>query len=227
MLRGDDLTQAQRQAVNLFYARIKSVYGSKYKVTFPSIEDERLSRREWAGQVMNLTPDDIERGICKLKPLMVSAEKEYQWPNVPMIAALCQPQPEDFGLPTLENAWAEAQMNSHQVERHPWSHEAVRVAGKRTGWFEIMSCVDDYRRRTLREQFERHYRYLTREAMNGNVIDDAPMLLESDQGKNKNLSEQALEHAERQHTAVMKSMGINPAGGRAEFLKWMKGGVNK
>ncbi len=222
-LRGEQLNDHQRQSVNLFYARIKTVYGSKYKATFPSDQDERLSKMEWAGQVMNLTPDDVERGIGKLKQRIVTGEKDYQWPNVPLIAALCQPQPEDYGLPAVETARTEAEQNSHQVDRHPWSHEAVRVAGKRTGWFDIMSCVDDHRRRTLKKQFERHYQYLVREVMEDRPLDGAPMLLENHQPQNKSLTELLLEQQARQLENEMKDKGINPAGGRAEYLKRMKG----
>ncbi len=172
---------------------------------------------------MNLTATDIERGIEKLKQRIVACEKDYQWPNVPLIAALCQPQPEDYGLPSLEQAWHEVQVNSYQVDRHQWSHPAVREAGKRTGWFDIMGCVDDYRRRTLKKQFDRHYRYLSRRVMDGQSLDDAPLLLESDQNQKQSLSEQLLAQQARQLEDEMKAMGINPAGGRAEYLKRMKG----
>ncbi len=182
-----------------------------------------MSKAEWAGQVMNLSQEDIERGVEKLKAKIVEGHKDYQWPNVPLIAALCQPQPEDYGLPLQEQAWHEVQGNSYQVDRHQWSHPAVREAGKRTGWFDIMSCVDDRRRRTLKEQFDRHYGYLSRRVMNGESLTGAPLLLESDQDQKKSLTEQLMEQQAKALEDQMRSMGINPAGGRAEFLKRMKG----
>ena len=222
-LRGDQLSSEQRNSVNRFYARIKTVYGSKFKVTFPSPEDEKLSKREWAGQVMNLSAEDIERGIEKLKAHIVAGQKDYQWPNVPLIAALCQPQLEDYGLPTQARAWHEVEVNSYQVERHTWSHPAVREAGKRTGWFDIMHSVDNRRRTTLKAQFDRHYGYLSQRVMNGESLSDTPHLLESDQGQKKSPTEQLMAQQAKALEDQMRSMGINPAGGRAEFLKRMKG----
>ena len=169
---------------------------------------------------MSLSCEDIDRGMQKLKPLMVSGNKDFQWPNVPRIAALCQPQPEDFGMPTLEQAWSEAEANSHAVDKHHWTHTAVREAGRRTGWFDIMGAVSEQRRKRLRETFERHYCYLVKRVMNGKEIKTAPHLIESDSNKAaKSTAEKSLSFNDHQHQEKMRHQGINPQGGRAEFLK--------
>ena len=152
-LRGDEVNHSQRHAVNYFYGRVQAVYGSKFKTQFPSDEDVALSKREWAGQVMNLGKDDIDRGIEKLKALLVDRDQDYLWVNIPQLAALCQPQPEDFGMPDVDKAWHEAEQHCHHVDKYSWSHEAVRLAGKRTGWFEIMGSVSDKRRQSLKATF--------------------------------------------------------------------------
>ena len=198
------------------------MYGSKYKSQFPSDEDENLSKLEWAGQVMNLGKENIDRGIEKLKTLLVEKDPDYLWVNIPLIAALCQPKPEDFGMPDADKAWHEAEQNCHQVDKHQWSHEAVRLAGKRTGWFEIMGSVSEKRRQSLKATFERHYRYLMSRVMGGKSLQNAQALLESDSNKpSKSPAEQSHDYHTQKQLHEMKSQGINPAGGYAEFKKRM------
>lgn len=222
------MTREQRNAVNYFYARVKSIYGSKYKVTFPIPEgeeyspEEMLSKREWAGQLMNLTREQIDLGIGKTKQKMVDGERDYVWPNIPAIAALCQPKPEDYGLPSIENAWAEADMHCQDVDKHQWSHPAVREAGKRTGWFEMVSAVTDKRRESLQATFGRHYDYLMHRVMQGKSVQGAQTLLESDKNKKaETLAERSVQFNDQKQLKSMKEQGIDPAGGYAEFRKRM------
>ncbi|MET4696114.1 replication protein P [Endozoicomonas lisbonensis] len=223
------MTREQRNAVNYFYARVKSVYGSKYKVTFPVPEgeehspEEKLSKREWGGQVMNLSREQIDNGISKLKQKLVDRQKDYDWPNIPFIAALCQPRPEDYGMPDTEKAWHEAEQHCHHVDKHQWSHEAVRLAGKRTGWFEIMGAETEQRRENLKAMFERHYDYLMHRVMKGKSLQGAQALLESDSNKKPvNPAERSAHYNDRKQQEAMKAQGINPAGGYAEFKKRMR-----
>ena len=217
-LRGDDLNKTQRQAVNYFYGRVKAVYGSRYKSQFPSDDDERLSKSEWSGQVMNLDKENIDRGVEKLKGLLVAQSKDYEWVNIPLIAALCQPQPEDYGMPDIDKAWHEAEQNCHQVDKHQWSHEAVRLAGGQTGWLEIMGSVSEKRRQSLKTKFEQRYRYLV-----GREMDGKP-LLESDSNKPaKSPVERSHDYHTQKQLHEMKAQGINPAGGYSEFKKrWVR-----
>ncbi|AMO58137.1 hypothetical protein GZ77_20600 [Endozoicomonas montiporae] len=208
--------------MNYFYGRVQAVYGSKFKSQFPSDEDVKLSKAEWAGQVMNLGKTDIDRGVDKLKALLVAKDQDYLWVNIPLIAALCQPKPEDYGMPNTEQAWEEAEQHCHHVDKHRWSHEAVRVAGKRTGWFEIMGAVSDKRRQSLKDTFERHYRYLAGRVMDGKSLQTAQALLESDSNKKPvNPAERSAQYNDRKQRDAMKAQGINPAGGYAEFKKRM------
>ena len=173
---------------------------------------------------MNLSEEDINRGIEKLKGFLVQRLPEYRWINIGQIAALCHPQPEDFGLPTLEQAWSEAQQFAHAVDRHSWTHLAVRLAGKRTGWFDILNTSSESGRKNLKKSFDRHYQYLADRVMRGKDLKDAQMLLESDQNKAPpSPEEQNLSYYEQKQQEQMQAMGINPAGGRAEFKQRMKG----
>ena len=180
-----------------------------------------MSKREWAGQVACLTQADIDRGIGKLKAKIVGGERDYQWPNIPQAASLCQATPEDFGLPSLDMAWAEAEANAHHVDKHNWSHEIVRIAGKRTCWFDIMRAVNETRRRELKKRFQQHLEYLMERVMKDLPLEGGTLRLESDQ--QKSVAEQNHDYHSQKQRTEMKSMGINPDGGRAEFLKRMKG----
>lgn len=211
--------------MNYFYGRVQAVYGSKFKTQFrvdDEVDEVKLSKMEWAGQVMNLSKEDIDRGIEKLKQKMVTKEQDYLWVNIPLIAALCQPQPEDFGLPSVADAWSEVQKHSHNVDRHRWTHPAVRIAGRRTGWFDIMHLTSERGRDRLHKSFIRHYEYLVQRVMRGQEVKDAQMLLESDQQKqDDSIATRSNRYHDHKQLEDMEAQGINPAGGYEEFKKRM------
>ncbi len=59
---------------------------------------------------------------------------------------LCQPMPEELGLPRLAKAWREANEHASQSAHHGWSHRAVYLAGREAGWHELMIKTASWQR---------------------------------------------------------------------------------
>ena len=72
----------------------------------------------------------MERARADEKPFLPSPGQFCKW---------CQPTPEDYGMPSAFDAFQEALKKSgqHQTVRDPWSHNAVYLAAKNTGFFEL------------------------------------------------------------------------------------------
>lgn len=73
------------------------------------------------------------------------ATRHPDWPpSLPQFMACCTPQPEDYGAPSVEAAWHEARSHAMQPTSHAWSHDAVRLTGRRIGWGDIHRATGGY-----------------------------------------------------------------------------------
>lgn len=114
----------------------------------------------------------LATGLRRLRQQIKAAAREgaEAWPPMPAaFAALCEPLPEDLGLPTVDAAWREATGNAHQPKQCRWSHEAVRLAGADVGWWELMH-VQPSRVDRLQRRFERIYQAFVNRVMAGEEL---------------------------------------------------------
>lgn len=71
-----------------------------------------------------------------------SQGREVYPPSVAeFVGFLLRHRAECQGVPILADAWTEANAHCHDVEEHRWSHDAVRAAGERVGWYSIRHAV--------------------------------------------------------------------------------------
>jgi len=102
-----DVKQEDKQVVNMVYARLKTVFGSKYNIAFPTEKDEKLSKREWQRDIISFSLEDLERGFTALK------SSDIDWPDIKSFLKLCKTTPIDpahkwFQLPAPKNIDREA-----------------------------------------------------------------------------------------------------------------------
>lgn len=180
---------------------------------YPTPKHMEAGKDEYMRQWQGLNASMVAKGVEKLRN-----RYPLKWLPDPVEFAreFCQPRPEDYGLPTLAAAWDEVQAHCHNVLRHRWSHDAVRAAGNLTGWSDIAGEVEESIRKKLKDRFERNYHAQMNRIMAGGKASDT-QLLESD--KDKGVAELNLKHHDQKQREEMERMGINPNGGRAEFLK--------
>ncbi len=214
------LTELETKTVNYFFFRLKRVYGTNFKVRFVKESDERIAKNEWAEQIIKLSRPQIDGGFARLKELMTSHPDRWRWPDIAGTISLCQPKPEDFDMPPMERAWHEVTQHCHEPMEHSWSHRSVYLAGHYTGWFELRNTEDRKALRNLKEKFvEEYHRVVMRKFMTGHV---EPQQALTHEGAELTVQEHARRHNEQQLKTAMSQQGINPHGGRKEYLQRLK-----
>ncbi|GLQ31628.1 replication protein P [Litoribrevibacter albus] len=146
--------------VNYLFQRLRSCFPA-WKNSFPDADSWKLAKQAWVDAF-------IEHGICTHDQLNHGIRKATEvgspfWPSVGQFVQWCKPTPEDFGLPSVQEAYFEAAKNASRVRSHKFSHPAVRLAGGATGWFELASQPES----KIFKRFERNYQVLVNRVMAG------------------------------------------------------------
>lgn len=122
--------------------------------------EDPKARELWRRDLKGLTDFHVKRG------LHLSAD--LQWPPSPgEFRALCQPSPQDLGLPSLDQAFREACVGVTPQRTHSWSHAAVYQAALAAGRWELLNLPVNQ----SRPLFERAYAVLVRRVLNGEQLD--------------------------------------------------------
>jgi hypothetical protein len=88
-------------------------------------------------------------------------------PTIAEFLGAMKKDPTDYGLPSVQAAYEEAcQRSDHPREQH-WSHPAVYMAGRVTGWFRLRT---EEKRQVFRD-FESAYRQLCDRVIKGELFD--------------------------------------------------------
>ncbi|WP_110685097.1 replication protein P [Salinicola aestuarinus] len=184
--------------MDYLFDAMRSLYAAKFSSQWGDYDDGT-----WLAELSHLTTRHLELGVRRLRQAVRDAAKssDTAWPPQPVaFAAMCEPRPEDMGLPTLDAAWREACAHCHAPNDCRWSHEAVRLAGQTVGWREIHSTTAQSVRARLEKRFEREYGALVNRVMAGQPL-AAQGLLETDTQRNRaELAERASREA-AQHRA--------------------------
>ncbi len=145
--------------------------------------------------------------------------REFMPTNAEQFVRLCDRTPADYGLPSAMDAYIEAASKSHDPIGQTWSHDAVRMAGNGM-WFNLRSSGSQFEHESIRRAYIARYNQLAERVVRGEMISgDDTQLLEDRRGK----VEYADVAGELYLRERMVSSGIDPDGGRAEFLRIMGG----
>ena len=196
---------------------LKRAYGTTYRQQFPRESDERLAMQSWYNEIAVLSRPAMDSGFNRLKQCMINEPDRWRWPSVAGFIGLCRPTPGMLGLPLVEVAWKEVIDHCHEPLEHPWSHRAVYLAGHFTGWFQIRNTSKDFERQQNQKRFWREYqRLVDRLAVMGS-LEDTPLM--EDGSEPLTAFEKTDRYHEQRMGQIMEDQGINPKGGREEFLK--------
>ena len=125
----------QQKAVSPEVAKVFDQLFGELKAIFPawatSGADESQIKKTWLKGF-------LDNGITSKAQLSHGLRKARQWgkPFLPSIGQFCQwctPTPEDFGMPTHQQAFREAVSKNRFPENEAFSHPAVYVAMRATG----------------------------------------------------------------------------------------------
>lgn len=169
-----------REAVQLtseMMTRMAGLFPRTWARAFPDDRVLALAKREVA-QELNGWPILPTRAVIERAVGEIKRAGERWPPSVPELLSYLRPRPSDFGLPDLDAAWREACSQSAYPERARWSHPAVRVAGRMTGWFELSTASSASVLRRVEQRFQRHYEAVCNRILAGGDI-EGQQLLES------------------------------------------------
>ena len=151
-------------------------------------KERQASKRMWLGDdgFSRLTEQQIAIGLKNM------VGKSKWMPSLAEFVEHCKPVAEDFGMPSPEDAYREASSNSaYPSNKANWSHEAVRVAGNMTSWWDMSHADNDARINDIKKRYIRNYETLVNQVMNGqeivsNLIEKKPEPPMSDKQKASN-----------------------------------------
>ncbi|WP_312380518.1 replication protein P [Pseudomonas oryzihabitans] len=199
-----DLDAQARRAVKRVFATLKTSYPAWYEKHYGHPDAERLAKRVWMTGVKTLTDEQVDRGLQRMV-----LDSDFP-PSLKEFVRLCC---KVDGLPTAADAW-------HQALAADYRFEAVKVAAKLTGTYELRRA--GHGDVPLKAVFERNYAIVLRRMENGEPLGGkVPMALCHDGSKSP--LDAANDDAERQLQERMRAQGIpnDPKQARAMLLAKM------
>lgn len=145
----------QLTTVNKVFTTLKLLYPAWFEKHYGLSETRVMAKRIWHHVLEDISPKQVDRGLQRMA-------KECDFPPTPSaFLTLCQ---RIDGLPTPTHAWIEALQGRY-------SHDAVRIAAKATGTFDLRQAKTDDK--ALQARFERNYAIVVRRLENGEPLEAA------------------------------------------------------
>ena len=183
--------------VDELFNALGELYGSKFASQWGAFDETGA----WLAELQPLAPGQLGIGLRRVRQQIQDAARAgtEAWPPTPLaFAAMCQPKPEDLGLPSDAQAWREATDNAHQPSRHRWSHEAVRMAGQAVGWWDLTHGGGESRADRLERRFRKEYTALVNRVMGGEQLQPRSLIGHDSQLNRAELAERASREAAQQ-----------------------------
>ena len=188
-------------AVNIVFMMMRDAFPQQFLKAWPTEQDRKRAQNLWARALRDQEPRQLKQAIFRL------IREERFLPTLNRLRRRCQVTGTPSGMPTAHAAWQEACQAACQSATAAWSHLAVYLAGRETGWY----LLNTEPRAVSFPPFERNYSILCDRVAAGESLEEAiPKALPAPT---------AADSSARQLHAEMLSQGINPDGGHAEFLK--------
>lgn len=194
-------------AINTLFTLLEDAFPLKFRRAFPTAEDQARAKSVWLQSLREFSPRRILRAARK------AIDTTRFFPDLADIRELCKLRFDEYGLKEPLQAYYEACNAPSRSRDYGWSHLAVYLAARETGWFMIRGEPQQ----TAFPVFERNYEILCNRVLDGDDLEaDIDRALENTLDRSGIVcAEQA---ARKQQQALMKEQGIDPKGGRAVFL---------
>lgn len=157
--------KAAAEIINKLFAELQTCFPA-WRQAFGSKADMDIAKRTWARGLVEakITSDhQLQIGLSKAR----RSDSPF-WPSIGQFIKWCQPNPEDFGLPSPEQAFREASKNSHpSATNSRWSHQVVYISAREVGAFELSNLPRD----KSWPIFERAYNIVVQRVLNGENLD--------------------------------------------------------
>lgn len=208
-------TEETARIVNTLFDELKSIFPA-WRQAWPNDAAEKRAKRTWVKGFVRAgvtTLEQLRYGIeaCRLM------DTDFA-PSVGKFVKLCVPTAEDLGLPDDDRAWREVVNNCANPGCHTWSHEAVRLAGSSSGWFNLRcSSIPE---ETLRKRFDHAYYQLRRRLAVGLPLEEPRQGIEDQSGRLT--PEQAERRGEQAVQHLMRAQGLDQVTGEQARLQLLE-----
>lgn len=186
-------------AINAMFTLLEDAYPLKFKRAFQSHEDIIRAKRVWKNSLQEYSPRRI---LLAAKKALDTAKF---FPDLSDIRALCKLRYDEVGLKEPLQAYYEACYAPQQTREFPWSHIAVYLAARETGWMMLRS----EEQRVAFPVFERNYEILCNRVLEGEDL-EASILKGIEDSRSKEVTRLAEEAAQQHQRETMISQGIDP-----------------
>lgn len=195
-------------AINALFTLLEDGYPLKFRRAFPTHEDVIRAKRVWKSSLQEFSP----RRILMAGKKALDTSKFF--PDLSDIRELCKFRYDEMGLKEPLQAYYEACYAPVQTREHHWSHLAVYLAARETGWLTLRS----EEQRVAFPLFERNYEILCHRVLEGEDL-EASILKGLEDSRNKEVTRQAEEAAAQKQRQTMLKQGIDPDDSQAARKK--------
>ncbi|MDH4042233.1 MAG: replication protein P [Gammaproteobacteria bacterium] len=146
-------SEARVEAINQVFALFRLNYHNQYYAAYPDAEQLRQIKKLWLDSLADYPIEQILKGAKH------AIEHSEYLPTLNRMLECCQQGLADLGLPSAHDAYVEACRAPAPRAAQAWSHPAVYLAGRDSGWYFLANNTE----RTSWPVFCEHYqRYCAR-----------------------------------------------------------------
>jgi hypothetical protein len=147
-------------AINQMFAEFELAYHNQYHKAFPDEGALNLAKKYWLSSLAIFPPELV---LAATRELVLS---QPFLPSIASIVEICKSGGALFGLPEEHDAYLEACRKPSPKSAQNWSHPAVYLAGKATGWFELANQAEGQ----IFPLFKYHYSHLVHRVLEGEEL---------------------------------------------------------
>ena len=151
-------------AINQMFAEFELAYHNQYHKAFPDEGALSLAKKYWLSSLIAFSPEVI---LVATRELVL---KQTFLPTLANVVDACKTGMSLFDLPRAHDAYLEACRLPTPKALQNWSHPAVYLAGKNTGWFELANQTEGQ----IFPLFEYYYSQLVQRVLQGEELTLSP-----------------------------------------------------
>lgn len=201
-------------AINALFTMLEAAYPLKFKRAFPSDEALFEAKKIWTRNLLDYNP----RRILLAGKKALDTSKFF--PDLSEIRELCKLRYDEMGLKEPLQAYYEACHAPDQTRNHRWSHIAVYLAARETGWLTLRS----EEQRVAYPIFERNYEIICNRVLDGEDLEES-IRKGIEDSSTREAVQLAEEQAQQSLRQQMENQGIDPDSGlkaRERLLNTLK-----
>jgi hypothetical protein len=154
-------TEAHVEALNQVFALFRLNYHNQYYAAYPGADQLNQIKKLWLESLSDYPVEHILKGARH------AIEHSEYLPTLNRMLECCQQGLAELGLPSPHDAYVEACRAASPKSAQTWSHPAVYLAGRDSGWFFLANNTE----RTSWPVFKAHYDQYCARVLRGESLD--------------------------------------------------------